>query len=110
MILLSRAEEIILLAVSKLNDEAYGVTIREQIFKDVGNYWSFGVIYKTLKKMSSKKYVQKIASEPLSERGGRSRYYYRLTSEGAEELEKIRSIYSSIWDGVLNLSFEDRAK
>jgi len=110
MILLSRAEEIILLTVSKLEDNAYGVTIREQIFKDIGNYWSFGVIYKTLKKMSSKKYVQKLASEPLSERGGRSRYYYRITPEGAAELEKIRSVHSSLWNGVLNLSFEDKAE
>ena len=110
MILLSRAEEIILLAVSKLKDEAYGVTIREQIFNDIGHYWSFGVIYKTLKKMSFKKYVQKIASEPLSERGGRSRYYYRLTQEGAAELEKIRSVHSSVWNGALSLSLEDKAK
>ena len=50
MILLSRAEEIILLTVYKLENTAYGVTIREQIFKDIGHYWSFGVIYKTLKK------------------------------------------------------------
>jgi len=64
----------------------------------------------SLKRMSSKKYVQKLASEPLSERGGRSRYYYRITPEGAAELEKIRSVHSSLWNGVLNLSFEDKAE
>jgi PadR family transcriptional regulator PadR len=110
MILLSRAEEIILLAVSKLEDQAYGVTIREQIFKDIGHHWSFGVIYKTLKKMKSKNYVKKIASEPLSERGGRSRYYYQITPEGVAELEKIRSVHSSIWKGILNFSFDDKSK
>lgn len=110
MILLSRAEEIILLAVSKLEDDAYGVTIREQIYKDIGHYWSFGVIYKTLKKMSSKNYVKKIPSEPLSERGGRSRYYYRLTAEGAAELERIRLVHSSLWGGVFNFSFGDKSE
>jgi len=44
MILLSRAEEIILLSVYKCGKNAYGVTIREQIRKDIGRYWSFGVI------------------------------------------------------------------
>ena len=58
MILLSRAEEIILLVVSKLGDDAYGVTIRDQIFRDIGHYWSFGVIYKTLKKLNQKKSKQ----------------------------------------------------
>ena len=48
MILLSRAEEIVLLAVFKLKGSAYGVTIRDQIYNDIGQYWSFGAIYKTL--------------------------------------------------------------
>ena len=52
MILLSRAEEIILLAVYKLRDNAYGVTIREQVNNDIGRHWPFGVIYKTLKKLN----------------------------------------------------------
>ena len=89
MILLSRAEEIILLAVHKLRDNAYGVTIREQIRQDIGRYWSFGVIYKTLKKMKTKGYVAKDRSEPLGERGGRSRFYYRITPEGKMALEEI---------------------
>ncbi|MGD2246140.1 MAG: PadR family transcriptional regulator [Candidatus Aminicenantes bacterium] len=110
MILLSRAEEIILLAVFKLKDNAYGVTIRDQIHKDIGNYWSFGVIYKTLKKLNYKKYVQKIASEPLSERGGRSRYYYRITPEGIAALEKIYSVQSSLWKGVVKLTFEEKTE
>ena len=68
MILLSRAEEILLLAVYKLKDCAYGVTIREQIYHDIGRYWSFGVIYKTLKKMKIKGYVKRISSDPIAER------------------------------------------
>ena len=66
MIILTRAEEIILLAIQKLKDDAYGVTIREQVYEDIGVYWAFGAIYKTLKKMKAKGYVAKIASKPLS--------------------------------------------
>lgn len=105
MILLTRAEEIILIAVYKLKDNAYGVTIREQVFNDIGRYWPFGVIYKTLKKMSSKGYVNKIASEPISERGGRSKYFYQITPKGQEVLSEIAHINTSLWDGV-RLFFE----
>lgn len=109
MILLSRAEEIILLAVYKQRGDAYGVTIREQIRRDIGRHWSFGVIYKTLKKMKAKGYVKKISSAPVSERGGRRKYFYELTPEGISALEKIRSVHSSLWDGIRMMSIKQKA-
>ena len=110
MILLSRAEEIILLAVYKLHGTAYGVTIREQVNNDIGRYWPFGVIYKTLKKLKAKGYVEKISSDPVSERGGRTRYYYEITSEGKAALEKILSIHASIWGGIKSFSQKNKAE
>lgn len=107
MIILTRAEEIILLAINKLENNAYGVTIREQVYADIGVYWAFGAIYKTLKKMKAKGYVAKIASKPLSERGGRSKYYYQLTSEGRETLQKIARVNASLWDVATRLEFEE---
>ena len=106
MIILTRAEEIILLAIYKLKDNAYGVTIREQVFADIGVSWAFGAIYKTLKKMSAKGYVTKIASQPLAERGGRSKYIYRLTDVGREALQSIARVNASLWDGSTRLEFE----
>ena len=100
MLLLSRAEEIILIAVCKLGNDAYGVLIREQVHRDIGHHWAFGVVYRTLKKMTAKGYLERIASEPIAERGGKSRYYYRLTSEGLEALQEIRRINRSLWEKV----------
>ena len=54
MKLLSRSEEIILLTILKLGEEAYGVQIRDQIFKDTGDAWSFASIYTPLDKMTRK--------------------------------------------------------
>jgi len=110
MLLLSRSEEIILLAVYKLQGNAYGVTIREQVNEDIGRYWPFGAIYKTLKKLKAKGYVEKNASDPVSERGGRTRYYYTITPEGVSSLEKILSIHSAIWGGIKGISLEKKAK
>jgi DNA-binding PadR family transcriptional regulator len=107
MIILTRAEEIILLAIHKLKDNAYGVTIREQVYEDIGVYWAFGAIYKTLKKMKAKGYVKKIVSQPLAERGGRSKYYYKLTSDGREALQEIARVNTSLWDGSTRLEFEE---
>lgn len=109
MMLLSRAEEIILLAVYKQEGNAYGVTIREQVYNDIGRHWSFGVIYKTLKKMKTKGYVKKTSSAPIPERGGRSKYFYELTPKGISALEKIKSVHSSLWNGIKELSMEQKA-
>ena len=106
MIILTRAEEIILLAIHKLKGNAYGVTIREQVYEDIGVYWAFGAIYKTLKKMKAKGYVKKIASQPLAERGGRSKYFYELTSAGRKALQEIARVNASLWDGSTRLEFD----
>jgi len=110
MILLSRAEEIILLAVYKLRGDAYGVTIREQVKDDIGRYWPFGVVYKTLKKLKAKGYVKKSASDPVSERGGRTRYYYEITPEGASALEEMQGIQAALWEGIKGFNLENKAK
>lgn len=100
MILLTRAEEIVLLAVYKLGDNAYGVTIREQIHGDIGHYWAFGVIYKTLKKMVDKGYVVKNAGDPVAEQGGRTKFLYEITGDGQKALEEIMTVQASLWADV----------
>jgi PadR family transcriptional regulator PadR len=106
MILLSRSEEIVLLAIWKLKDNAYGVTIREQVSRDTGHEWSFGAIYKPLKALAHRRYVKKSNSEPCAERGGRSKYMYRLTSTGEDALKEIRKIYKAIWTDEIKTAFD----
>ena len=72
MNILSRSEEIVLLAIWKLKDNAYGVTIRELVSKDTGREWTFGAVYKPLKQLVHKGFVDKSASSPSAERGGRA--------------------------------------
>ncbi len=106
MILLSRSEEIVLLAIWKLKDNAYGVTIREQVSKDTGHDWSFGTIYKPLKQLVHKDYVEKTSSAPCAERGGRSKYMYTLTSRGKVALKTIRKIYKAVWTEDCEVAFD----
>jgi PadR family transcriptional regulator PadR len=106
MILLSRSEEIVLLAVWKLKDNAYGVSIRETISQLTNYDWSFGSVYKPLKQLVHKGYVVKKDSEPRCERGGRRRFLYSLTPSGREALKEIRKIYKAFWSKDTELAFE----
>lgn len=94
---LSRPEEIILLVVMKLKDNAYGVSIRKMVQELTGKYWSIGAIYVPLERLEQKGYVRSYSSEPLSERGGRRKRLFRITIEGIKELENIKRVNQVLW-------------
>ena len=108
MKLLSRIEEIILLSIWRLGENAYGMTIREEVIKITGKKWLLGAIYGPLGRLYKNRYVYTLKGDPLPERGGRSRVYYRLTKEGIKSLQEIQSINALLWDGIKELKYEDR--
>ncbi len=97
MRLLSRKEEMILLAIWKLQDNAYGVTIREYIERMTGFKMLFGAIYNPLGRLVDWDYVESFESQPKSERGGRRKTMYRLTRDGKEALVKVRELNTAMW-------------
>jgi len=100
MKLLSRAEEIILLSVVKLEGNAYGISIRDLIHKHTGIKWSLAQIYDPLTKLTQKGYLVKHRGKSTAERGGRHKYLYEITKEGKEALMEIRKVYENIWGKV----------
>ncbi len=106
MILLSRSEEIVLVAVWKLGDDAYGVTVRDRVSADTSHDWSFGAVYKPLKQLVHRGYVNKVPGDPSPERGGRSKFFYRLTPAGREALREIRRVYRSVWTKAAEGAFD----
>ena len=97
MRLLSRKEEMILLAIWKLQENAYGVTVREYIERMTGQKWLFGAIYSPLGRLVDWGYVESYESEPLPERGGRRKTLYRLSSEGKKELLRVKELNTAMW-------------
>jgi PadR family transcriptional regulator PadR len=99
MKLLSRKEEMLLLAVWKLQNEegAYGVSIRRFIETRTGIKWLFGAIYAPLGRLLDTGYVEAYESEPLPERGGRRKILYRLTELGEKALLRVRDIHAAMW-------------
>lgn len=105
---MTRSEEIILVMILKLKENAYGVSIRRQIFQDTGEKWSFASIYQPLDKFTRKDYVRKIKGEPTARRGGKSKFYYEVTEEGKKALLKIRNAHDSVWADVPLVVLENR--
>lgn len=98
MHLLSRAEEIILMAIVNLKDGAYGIAIREYVSRATGFKWSIGAVYAPLHRLEEKGYVRTIKGEPVKERGGRSKIYYQVTAQGKEALLRLKNVNENLWD------------
>ncbi len=100
---LSRIEEILLLSIYKLKDNAFGISIREQVEKDTGIEWLSGAIYAPLSRLKKNGYVNAVEAEGSTGQGGRPRIYYNLSPRGMEKLAAIQQVNISVWDGVPNL-------
>lgn len=106
MNLLTRSEELILLAIWRLKDSAYCIPIHEQVSSITGEKLSLGSIYMPLDRLVKKGYLESYLSEATPERGGRHKRIYKLTHEGLKALQKIRSVQDRMWRGIPNLSEE----
>ena len=93
-------EQTILLSIWRLQGNAYGVTLRENVMNVTGKNIHYGTLYNTLNKLVKKGYVVTESGEPTGERGGRSKIYYDLTGTGMTALKKARSLQAALWEGI----------
>jgi len=103
---LSKQEEQILLAIWKLDDEAYGVPIRNYLKEITNKNISIGGIYVPLDRLVRKGYLESFQSDPKPERGGMSRRYYKLTSEGVKILKEAKKVHETLWEDLPKMSFK----
>ena len=103
---ISKAEEMVLLTILRLGDEAYGVSIRRQIHKDAGKDYTYGTLYGLLRQMGQKGYIRKSKGEPLPKKGGRGRSYFTLTPAGIRALKEAAELHRRVWKDLSALSFE----
>lgn len=93
---LSRPEEIILLTILKLKDEAYCVPIRKKASEISGKQWSFGAVYVPLHRLEKKGLVKSSFDDPTPVRGGRSRRIYTVTPAGKKALAETMELQESM--------------
>ncbi len=103
---LTKSEEILLLAVWRLKDNAYGVTIKDLVQKITGKKMSFGALYVSLDKLVKKGYAVKTSGDPSPERGGRSKNFYELSDAGVEALQTTRELNNALWYEIPEVAFK----
>src|SRR5580700_366748 len=97
---LGEFEHIIVLALLRLEDRAYGVTVRQEIEFRTKREVSIGAVYATLDRLESKGYVKSHRGDPTPERGGRSKRFFRVTGQGAAAVSRTHSAIRSMSEGL----------
>jgi len=105
---LSRQEELMLLSIWKLDDNAYGVTIRQNVTDLTGKYWSIGAVYDVLDRLTRKGLVSTAVGDPVKARGGKSKRFYRITKSGFKALEEVRTLQRKAWIDLPEPAFEKK--
>ena len=97
---LGEFEQMVLLSIMRLGDDAYGLAIRNELESVAGRKPSSGSLYTTLDRMEKKGLVESTEGESTRERGGRPRRYVRVTVDGKAALARSRSTLLALWDGL----------
>ena len=97
---LGEFEHIVLLAVLRLGDTAYGVTVRQEIEARTGRDVSIGAIYATLSRLETKGLVKSRTGEPTAERGGRAKRLFRVTALGRRSSTEAQRVLARMLDGL----------
>ena len=92
----------VLLAVSRLGDDAYGLAVRRDVSERLAHEYSVGAIYTTLERLAGKGLVTGRMAAPTPTRGGRSRRFFRITGSGERAIHAARDRAASEWTGILN--------
>ncbi|HSR70732.1 MAG TPA: PadR family transcriptional regulator [Acidobacteriota bacterium] len=94
---LGEFEELVLLAVCVLEEEAYGVSILERIEEDAQRTVSIGAVYSALRRLEKKGYVSSHLGDVTPERGGRRKRLFRVSPEGLQALRHLRQVRERLW-------------
>jgi DNA-binding PadR family transcriptional regulator len=93
-------EQMLLLAALRLGENAYGVSLMEELESRVGRDVSRGSVYVTLDRMEEKGWITSELSDSRPERGGRPRRIVTVTAEGLAMLRRSRAALFELWDGL----------
>jgi len=96
----------LLLAVIRLGDEAYGVPISRELEANRGQDVSVGSVYAALERLETKGLVVSSLGDPTPERGGKSKRYFRMTREGLRQVHATRRVLTRLWQTIPDLKLD----
>lgn len=97
---LGEFEQLILLAILRLGDGAYGVTIRAELAKRARRDITPGAMYTSLERLEAKGLIKSRMSDPTPQRGGRAKRFVSVTAAGRQALNRARQAYDRMLDGL----------
>jgi DNA-binding PadR family transcriptional regulator len=101
---LGQLEQLLMLAVARLGDDAYGAAIQRMLEDIAGRSATIATIYVTLVRLEKKGYVLSRREDPTPVRGGKAKRYFRLTPKGVDVLKESRATLEKMWRSVSRLS------
>lgn len=103
MKIISRVEELIMLSIWRLGEEAYTVPIMEEANRHTGSKWILSGIFIPLNRLEKKGLIASELGDPTPERGGKRKRFYKITDEGFAALKEVRDVEKSMWDGLSDI-------
>jgi PadR family transcriptional regulator, regulatory protein PadR len=103
---LGEFELMVLLALVRLREDAYGVTISRELEKYRRRSVALGSVYAALERLEKKSLVTSRVGDPTPERGGRAKRFFQVTKEGLRELQETRRVLTQLWQKLPQLEGE----
>ena len=94
---------LIMLALMRLGEAAYGVPIAREIEDASGRVVALATLYAALVRLEKKGLITSQLGEPTAERGGRAKRYFRVTAKGTREVRDAQRVFTSMWQGIPKL-------
>jgi hypothetical protein len=105
MIELTKMEEIVLIAIWNLGEDAFGVNIKKKVHQLTGREYFYNTLYTTFDRLIRKAYIIKGFGNPSPVRGGKRKVFFRLTKSGKNALKYAFERNLRIWSGFSNDTF-----
>ncbi len=103
---LGELEEIVLLVVANLFDNAYGILIKQEIEEKCNRTITISTVHNVLQRLTEKDYLESRYSDPTPERGGKRKLLFRVSEAGQAALKTSRSMRENLWSGIPKVAFE----
>lgn len=103
---LGEFEEVVMLTVAILFENAYGITIKEDIENRLGRKVSVGAMRTALNRLEKKKFLTSHFGEATAVRGGKRKRFFRVTPEGKKALEQVMETRKQLWEAIPSISFD----
>lgn len=101
---LGELEELVLLSVAALNDDAYAVSVRVEIEERANRTLNISAIHSCLYRLEDKGFLESYFGGATNKRGGKSKRLFRVTAYGYKTLKESREVKESFWTSIPQLS------